>query len=132
VILIDTSAWVEFLRDTGSPVCREVDRLLGSDIAITDPVAMGVLAGARDEQHLRQLRGLLGRAQLTPCLPGDYLAAAALYRRCRQRGETVRRLMDCLIGAVAVRAGLAVLHADDDFDVLARHTSLKVHRPRRA
>ena len=25
MILVDTSAWVEFLRDTGSPVCNLVD-----------------------------------------------------------------------------------------------------------
>jgi predicted nucleic acid-binding protein len=45
VILVDTSAWVEFLRDTGSPVCRSVDELLGADIATCHPVRMEVLAG---------------------------------------------------------------------------------------
>ena len=43
MILIDTSAWIEFLRDTGSPTCTEVDRLLASDIATCDPVRMEVL-----------------------------------------------------------------------------------------
>ncbi len=33
VILIDTSAWVEFLRDTGSIACRRVDVELDGDIA---------------------------------------------------------------------------------------------------
>jgi len=28
VILIDSPAWVEFLRDTGGPVCDRVDALL--------------------------------------------------------------------------------------------------------
>ena len=52
--------------------------------------------------------------------------AAALYRLCRQEGETVRKLIDCLIGAVAIGADVPVLHNDDDFDVLARHTDLKI------
>ena len=47
MILIDTSAWVEFLRDSGSPVCVRVERLLGAEIAVCDPVRMEVLAGAR-------------------------------------------------------------------------------------
>jgi predicted nucleic acid-binding protein len=34
--------------------------------------------------------------------------------------------MDCLIAAVAIRTGSAVLHADTDFDVLARHTALRL------
>ena len=63
MILAGTSAWVEYLRATGSPV------------------------------HL--------------------------YRRCRAGGETVRKLSDCLIAAVALRHGA-------DFEVIARHTPLRV------
>ncbi len=129
MILIDTSAWIEFLRGTASPICEEVDRLLAVDIAICDPIRMEVLAGARDEVHVRQLRGLLARATVLPTGPADYEAAAALYRVCRRRGEPVRRLIDCLIGAIAVREGVAVLHADTDFDALARHTALEIHTP---
>ncbi len=124
MILIDTSAWVEFLRDTGSSTCNRVEALLESEIAICDAVQMEVLAGARDEQHLHNLRRLLARATF-PTGPMHYDDAAALYRLCRQEGETVRKLIDCLIGAVAIRADVPVLHNDDDFDVLARHTDLK-------
>jgi len=129
MILIDTSAWVEFLRDTGTPVCDEVDGLLAHNVATCDAVRMEVLAGARDESHLRGLRGLLARATTLPTEPSDYEMAAAMYRSCRLRGETVRKLIDCLIGAVAVRHGTAVLHADTDFATLARHTAIVVHDP---
>lgn len=127
VILIDTSAWVEFLRNTGTPSCDEVDRLLGEDIAVCDAVRMEVLAGARDDAHLRRLRGLLARATTLPTGPEDYEMAASMYRVCRHRGETVRRLVDCLIGAVALRHGAAVLHVDTDFATLERHTGLVLH-----
>jgi predicted nucleic acid-binding protein len=127
VILVDASAWVEFLRDTGSSTCAAVDHLLADDLAICDPVAMDVLAGARDEHHLAQLRGLLGRATMLPTTPADYDVASALYRGCRLRGETVRKLIDCLIAAVAIRAGAEVLHADADFAVIARHSDLQLH-----
>jgi predicted nucleic acid-binding protein len=40
---------------------------------------------------------------MLPTGPLDREAGAALYRVCRRRGETVRKLIDCLIGAVAVR-----------------------------
>ena len=36
MILIDSSAWIEFLRNTGSPTCEAVDHHLAGDIAITD------------------------------------------------------------------------------------------------
>ncbi len=127
VIRVDTSAWAQFLRDTGSEVCIAVDRSLDADIAICDAVSMEVLAGARDEGHLLRLRGLLGRATVLPTTPADYERAASMYRSCRAAGETVRKLIDCLIGAIAIRAGAEVLHADADFTVLARHTELRVH-----
>jgi predicted nucleic acid-binding protein len=126
VILIDTSAWIEFLRDTGSPVCQRVDDLLAAEIATCDAVRMELLAGARDDQHLHQLRRLLARASTLPTESVDYDAAAALYRTCRQRGHTVRKLIDCLIAAVAIRGDVSVLHLDTDFEVLAQHTPLQV------
>ena len=128
MILIDTSAWIEFLRDTGSPVCLLVDELLSEEIAVCDAVRMEVLAGARDQFHLFDLRRLLARAVMLPTGPTDYEDAAALYRRCRRQGETVRKLIDCLIASVAMRAGASVLHQDADFDVLARHAGLQTYK----
>ena len=127
MIIVDTSAWIEFLRDTGSPACTAVERLLDDDLAICDPISMELLAGARSEAHLAQLRGLLARATLLPTTSADYDAAAALYRRCRMEGATVRRMIDCLIAAVAIAADAEVLHADSDFTELAAHTPLRVH-----
>jgi predicted nucleic acid-binding protein len=129
VILIDTSAWVEFLRDTGSAVCARVDAVLDHEIATCHPIRMELLAGARDERHLKDLRGLLARGSLLPTQPTDYEGAAALYRACRRGGETVRRMIDCLIAATAIRTAATILHADRDFEVLARHSPLQIERP---
>ncbi len=124
MILIDSSAWIEFLRDTGSPTCVRVDALLGSDIAVCEPIRMEILAGARDDRHLSDLRRLLARATMLATEPVDFEDAASLYRSCRRQGETPRKLIDCLIAAVSVRSQAPVLHADADFEVLARHTAM--------
>jgi hypothetical protein len=129
MILIDTSAWVEFLRDTGSPVCRAVDELLDDELACCDVITMEVLAGARDDRHLDALRRLLARTTTIAVESADFETAAQLYRSCRGNGATVRRLNDCLIAAVAIRASLPVLHSDADFDRLAQHTPLAVVAP---
>ena len=131
MILVDTSAWIEFLRNTGSTVCALVDEALAGEIAICDAVRMEVLAGARDESHLLSLRRLLARAAVIPTLTADYDDAAALYRRCRRQGETVRRLIDCLIASAAIRAGAPILHNDADFEALARHTELRIYEAER-
>lgn len=95
----------------------------------TDVVVMEVLAGARDDDHHQRLRRLLARCDYLPVEGlASYEAAAGLYRACREAGETVRALTDCLIGEVAVRVGVSVLHNDRDFDVLARHASVSAQR----
>ncbi len=127
--LVDTSAWVHYLRATGSESHHLVRRLVESDAAVqtTDVVVMEVLAGGRDETHVGRFRGLSRCEFVAVEGLGDFEHAAALYRRCRRAGETVRALTDCLIAAVAVRADLDVLHADRDFDALARHTELRLY-----
>ena len=127
MILVDTSAWVEFLRGTDSSVCNAVDRLLDDELASCDVISMELLAGARDERQLAQLRGLLARTVVLPTTSSDYDLAATMFRQCRAGGETVRKLFDCLIAAVAVRSDVEILHADSDFGALHRHAGLKVH-----
>lgn len=131
MILVDTSAWVEFLRATGSRAHREVARRLKerSDLAVTEAVVMEVLAGAHTR---RELRGLQDRLAGFPVLPlhglSDFEAAAELFRACRRGGDPLRELSDCLVAVPAIRAGTPVLHADRDFEKLARHTPLEVVR----
>ncbi len=129
MILVDTSAWIEFLRATGTETHVRVRSLLvdGEPLAMTEVVIMEVLVGARGGAHLRELRRLFVRCELLP-LTGlaDYEAAAELYRICRRNGETVRALTDCLIAAPAIRAGARVLHADRDFGAIARHSALQI------
>lgn len=129
--LVDSSAWVEFLRATATATHGAVRRLLEDEAPVhtTDVVVMELLAGARDDEHREQLRRLLARCEHVPVEGlADYEAAADLYRACRAGGETVRALTDCLISAVALRASLRVLHADRDFEVLARHVGLAAGR----
>lgn len=131
MILADTSAWVEFLRSTGSPVGERLRALVESrSLATTDVVVMEVLAGARDDLHRRRLRALLGQCEyIRTSAPDDFEQAAALSNRCRQAGFTIRALTDCLLAVVAMREGAAVLHSDRDFDAIARCAPLLVDRP---
>ena len=125
MILIDTSAWVEFLRGTESATHKRVRGLLDDEIATCEAVRMEVLAGARSERHRHEIGRLLARARTLETLSVDYDVAAVTYRSCRRGGESPRSLVDCLIAAVAIRAGVALLHADRDFDVIARHSRLE-------
>jgi len=122
VILADSSAWVEFDRATGSPVDQRMTELVTSDgpLAVTEPVLMEVLAGARSDQREEQLRRLLLRYPLLRVdAVVDFEAAAGIYRRCRRVGVTPRGMVDCMIAAVAWRHGATLLANDVDLDRVA-------------
>ena len=117
MILADTSAWVEFDRATGSPVDGRVAELIdtGGELAVTEPVVMEVLAGARDDRREVDLRRLLLRFELLPLDPAaDFDGAVRIYRRCRAAGVTPRGMVDCMIAAVAWRREATLLAHDAD------------------
>ena len=130
--MVDTSAWVEFLRGTGSPVGIQLRGLLTdrAPVATTEPIVMEVLAGARDDKHLGRLRRLVLGGQLLPVRGlADYEEAAAVYRGCRGAGLTVRRLVNCLIAVIAIEANAVLLQADSDFALIAQRTALRLVPP---
>lgn len=131
MIVADTSAWVELFRDSGHPVSTSLERLIRRDapIAVTEVVVMELLAGARSAANEEEIRSTLIAFPLLR-LEGlsDFEEAAAIYRACRKEGETIRSLLDCMIAVPAIRADAQVLHNDADFDAIARHTDLRLHR----
>jgi len=122
VILVDTSAWVEYDRATGSAVDERLAQLIATEgpVAVTEPVVMEVLAGARTDERESDLRRMLERFDLLHFdVPTDFDAAVRLYRRCRATGVTPRGMLDCMIAAVAWRHGATMLAHDSDLDRVA-------------
>lgn len=132
MILADTSAWVEYDRATGSGVDRRLSELIASDgpIAVTEPVIMEVLTGARSKAREGDLRRLLQRFHLFKFdAAADFDGAARIYRRCRQAGITPRGLIDCMIAAVAHRHQATVLACDSDLERVARVIGIDMDTP---
>ena len=132
MILADTSAWVEYDRATGSTVDLRLRDLIaaGGPVAVTEPVIMEVLAGARSDAREADLRRLLLRFHLYQFDPAaDFEGAARIYRRCRQAGITPRGLVDCMIAAVARRHEATLLACDMDLDRVARVIGVELDRP---
>lgn len=129
MIIVDTSVWIEYLRKTGSPSHLQLRALIeeGHPIALSSPVLMELLAGATSDEKAARLRDMLASFHHLPVDDlADFEHAADIQRVCRSHGDTVRSLIDCLIAAVAIREDLPVLSADRDFEVIAKHTALKL------
>lgn len=131
MILVDTSAWVEYDRATRSAVDQRLTELIsdGGPLAVTEPVIMEVVAGARNDRRKSDLRRLLLRFDLLGVdVAADFDAAARIYRRCRHAGITPRGMLDCIIISVAHRHGATILARDADMNRVADVIGLPMDR----
>lgn len=129
MILVDSSAWIAYLRGAEGPVVERLDRLIDDEaaIAITEPVVMELLAGARRPQEQSRIEVLVNGLPLLPLQPvADFRDAADLYRASALNGHPIRSMTDCLIAAVAIRRDVPLLHQDRDFAYLAEISPLRL------
>ncbi|MGK2879068.1 MAG: type II toxin-antitoxin system VapC family toxin [Solirubrobacterales bacterium] len=127
--LVDTSVWVDYFRYSGPPKSHRLAELIATDesVAVTEPVAMELLAGVRDPDRRGKLRKLLVRFDhLAFESTIDFAEAASIYRQCRASGFTPQNHVDCMIAAVAMRNDVQVLANDVDFERIAHVTGLKL------
>jgi predicted nucleic acid-binding protein len=129
VILADTSAWVEYDRASASPVDQRLSELIADDgpLAVTEPVVMEIVAGARTDEREADLRRLLLRFQLLRYdSAADFDGASAIYRQCRRVGVTPRGLIDCMVASVARRHGATLLAYDADISRVANVVGIEI------
>ena len=114
-VLIDTSAWIEFLRPKGDAAIKaRVAELLGANQAsYTCPVAFELLAGARPAE-VADVKESLDLAHRLVVEPAHWDAAAQAAATLRARGVTVPA-SDLLIATVAVGHRVALLARDKHF-----------------
>jgi predicted nucleic acid-binding protein len=127
VILVDTSVWVDYLRGRRTTATDLLRAAIGrgEELAITEPIAMELMAGADTPARVVALERLTTGLPVLGVEPAlDFHAAAGMYLLARQSGRTVRSLVDCLVAAVAIRRDVVLLHDDRDYESLAAVTTL--------
>ncbi|MDZ7713565.1 MAG: PIN domain-containing protein [Rhodovibrio sp.] len=123
MIAVDTSVWINFLNGTRGPDVQVLKRLLMTErIAVGDLVMTEVLRGLHDERSAQDVRRFLERGVVVSFVGHtNAVEAAALYRRLRRVGVTVRKTVDLWIATWCIASGVPLLHQDRDFSAIARH-----------
>jgi predicted nucleic acid-binding protein len=125
VVLVDTSIWIEVFRK--SPRVQ-LESLVDFDEIVTClPVVQEVLQGfGAEPAFLRARESMLALPIVeSPLGQNVVLEAVDLYRSGRRAGVTIRSSIDCVIAACAIRHQLEVLHADRDYDAIAKISPLR-------
>ena len=130
MILVDTSAWIDYFNGIAAPHTDAVDDALGSDrVVIGDLIIAELLQGFRSDSDHQQARALIERLEYRDLVGRDVaLKAAENYRTLRAGGITVRKTIDLLIATYCIENALPLIHNDRDFDVLEAQLGLTVMR----
>lgn len=120
--LVDSSAWIEFLRRKGNPSTKNAVACLieAETAAYTCPIRFELLSGTKHGEEA-DLEAALQFSRHVPFEQDDWPAAAMLERRLRRKGVTIPR-NDLFVATVALRAGLPIACRDAHFDVIRQNT----------
>ena len=127
---MDTSVWSVALRRDPPSSAREVRRLIqaietGETIVTTGLVLQELLQGFSGPRARDQI---LDRFSAVPLLMpdlDDHIRAAETRNRCRRSGVQIGTV-DALLAQLCICHDLTMLTSDDDFEHIARHSTLKV------
>jgi predicted nucleic acid-binding protein len=130
MIVVDTSAWIDYFRGLDAPHTRSVDMALQCErVIVGDLVLVEFLQGFRSADQYTKAADLMDRLEYHDFVGRDVaLAAANINRELRTRGVTVRKTIIMLIGTWCLMHGASLIHYDRDFEPLEKHFGLIVYR----
>jgi predicted nucleic acid-binding protein len=122
VILVDSTVWIDLLRNCETVPVRILRKLLDvGEAAVVAVIVQELLQGATDAAGFARLHKYFTAIPISGA--GNslelHVAAGRLYARARWQGVTPRSPHDCLIAATAVHNRVPLLHDDRDFEHLA-------------
>ncbi|MGO9126611.1 MAG: PIN domain nuclease [Terriglobales bacterium] len=131
MVIVDATVWIDYLRGDENPATRWLEsQLTRQPIGLTDLTLCEVLQGVRNDSEFRSVRTHLLQFHLFSTGGLELaLAAAQNFLSLRERGQTVRKTIDCLIATFCLEAGHELLHRDRDFDGFEKILGLRVVHP---
>ncbi|MBN2824242.1 MAG: PIN domain nuclease [Campylobacterales bacterium] len=126
MILLDSSVIINFLNNNEH--AQTLQKLIQEQkIIVTDIVIMEVLQGAKNDSFYEKIKRFLDSLPRISASYNDYIFASNIYRECRKNGKTIRKSIDCLIGAIAMHNDLVLFSNDRDFFHIQECFELKLY-----
>ena len=125
-ILVDTSAWITSFRRTGHPELKEfLKHCITAGCAATCPVViLELLQGCRTEAERDNLRIKLESLDVFPITDLTWERMYELGFSLGREGVTLPTA-DLIIAAVALEHNAIVLHQDQHYEMIGRHSRLR-------
>lgn len=128
--LIDTSVWSEALRRKEKSLHSSetlVRRIIENnhEIVIIGIILQEILSGILDRKLFAEIKSILSDFSFVDLIKEDFVHAAELRNRCRQKGITAGSI-DFLIASAAARNELTLVTYDKDFTSISKYAELNI------
>ena len=121
MILVDTSVWIEILRDKTGRVTKAFKERIGAEYyGLSRFNQLELLQGARDEKEWELLEDYLSNQYYLEADNHSWREAARIYFELRRKVVTINSPVDCCIAQIAIEHGIILLHRDKDFEKISR------------
>jgi predicted nucleic acid-binding protein len=130
MIVVDTSAWIDYVRGVDAPhtdildVELERGRIVTGDLIITE-----FLQGFRNDKDFEKARLMMESLEYHDFVGKEIaIHAAQNFRKLKRSGVTPRKTVDVIIATFCIENGHELIHNDRDFDPMERVLGLRVRR----
>jgi predicted nucleic acid-binding protein len=121
MILVDTSVWIEILKDQNGHIVKAFHERTGSeDTVLTRFNQLELLQGARGQKEWTLLDDYLSTQYYLEASANTWREAARIYFELRRDGITISSPIDCCIAQIAIEYETLLLHRDKDFERVSR------------
>jgi len=125
-VLVDTSVWVDYFRNTSPLVSEKMDNLLSEAVVCVPKIVLAeLLQGAKSDREVAAIEDFLEAFTIIDQGPDTWMKAGKLSRRLRSRGRTIH-LIDCYIAVIAEESRCALFTLDEHFQEISRLLPLRL------
>jgi predicted nucleic acid-binding protein len=129
MILVDTSVWLDVLRDKTGKVVRAFRETIGEEIWVLSRFTqLELLQGAKDEQEWKRIDAYLSTQYYLEATDNTWREAARICFELRRQGITLSSPVDSCIAQIAIESKVLLLHRDQDFERIGKIRPLAAER----
>ena len=118
LVLVDTSAWIEYLKKTSHPITKEIESALLLNVAAACQLVLAeLIQGVRSEKETELILDLASVVKILNESGSTWQQAGFLANKLRKQGKTIS-LIDCYLAVLAKESKAVILTLDKHFAII--------------
>jgi len=125
-VLIDTSVWIAFFRNTSPELSEKVDKLISNaEVCVPQIVIAELIQGSKSDREITTIESFVDAFTIVGQTEDTWVEAGKLAYNLKKKGKTIN-LADCYIAIIAQEQGCKVYTLDEHFKVIQKSIGIKL------